>query len=332
MPLDVIGVGKSCVDLIIKVDHLPKSDESLPMQDFTMQGGGKVSTALIAAARLGCKTGFIGKVGRDNFGNFIIQDFLKHGVDVSRVSWEDGKISPFSVVISDSVQQGRSIIWENGTISTLSWNEVDQEYLKQARFIHLAGSSPVELNIAKMAGANGNKVVYDADFYEPMVMEILPWIDVLIPSQEFAQAYAGTLLNTVDDYLEVAKDLSKWGSEIVVITLGKRGAVGYYQGQSFYQEAFQVPVVDTTGAGDVFHGAFIFGLLQKLTFEDCTKFASAVAALKTLALGGRAAIPTLRDTENFLATGQPVVQDLQQRIVEYKNALLYFPSGGLIGP
>jgi sulfofructose kinase len=327
--LDVVGVGKSCVDLIVKVDHVPKSDESLPMQDFTMQGGGKVSTALVAAARLGTRAGFIGVVGNDTFGNFIIQDFTKHNIDISQVIKEEGKTSPFSVIVSDTEGQGRSIIWDNGTVSELKWDDINTAYLKKASFIHLAGSSQVEQQIARFAKQNGSKVVYDADFYEPTVEEILPWIDVLIPSQEFADAYWKGKLATAEDYIDVAKDLSKYGAEVVVITLGKKGAVGYYQGKSFFQEAFKVPVVDTTGAGDVFHGAFIAGLLQKQSYEECTRFATAVAALKTLALGGRAGIPTFRDVEKFLATGQGIVEDLQQRADAYKHALHYFSPGGL---
>ena len=93
-----------------------------------------------------------------------------------------------------------------------------------------------------------------------------------------------------------------------------------------------MPVVDTTGAGDVFHGAFIVGLWQKLSVEDCLKFSSAVAALKTMAIGGRAGIPTLSDVNNFLRTGQPVVKDMPQRIDDYKKGLHYFSKRGLIAP
>lgn len=332
MVLDVIGFGKPCVDLIVKVEHLPKDDESLPMQDYTLQGGGKVATALVTAARLGCKAGFIGKVGGDSFGDFIIQDFIKHGIDVSQLTREEGKTSPFSVVISNTAGQGRSIIWEKGTVTATTWEEIDKAYLKETMYVHLAGSSELEQNIARTAKRNGSRVVYDADFYEPTVEEILPWIDVLISSQEFADAYARTQLSTVRDYLKVAKDLSKYGPEIVVITLGKKGAVGFNQGKTLYQEAFKVPVVDTTGAGDVFHGAFIVGLWQKLSVEDCLKFSSAVAALKTMAIGGRAGIPTLPDVSNFLRTGQPAVKDLPQRIDDYKSGLHYFSKGGLIAP
>lgn len=330
MALEVIGIGKPCVDLIVKVDHLPNRDESLPMEDYTMQGGGKVPTALVAAARLGCKAGFVGKVGRDTFGNFIAEDFLNHGIDVTYLAREEGKTSPFSVVLSDSQGQGRSIIWEKGTVGELKWEEVNQDYLKQAPYVHLAGSSPGEQKIARVARENGSRVVYDADFYEETVEEILSFVHVLIPSQQFAASYAQKKLVSIQDYLEVAKDLSKFGAEIVIITLGKEGAVGYYQNRGFHQPAFPVPALDTTGAGDVFHGAFIAGLLQRLAVEDCTKFASAAAALKTLALGGRAGIPTLGDIQKFLATGQAEVKDKEQRVTCYKRALHYFSPGGTV--
>lgn len=326
--LEVVGIGRPCIDVVVKVAHLPGSDESLPILDYTLQGGGKVPTALVALARLGGKAGLVGKVGRDSLGRLIIQDLINHGIDTTHLCQEAGTASPFSVIISDSQGQGRSILWERGTVPDLTLEEIHLSYLWQAACLHLAASGVTEQAVAHLAREKGLQVIYDADFYEPAVLQILPNIDVLIASREFADAYAKRSCASYGDYLEVAGNLRSRGPTIVVITLGQEGAVACWPKQAVHQPAFQVPVVDTTGAGDVFHGAFISGLLQAWPPEECTRFASAVAALKTTGLGGRAAIPTLADVKNFLATGEIRIKDIQQRNAYYKNSWHSFTEEG----
>lgn len=291
--MDVVGVGSACMDLVVRVPHLPGPDEAMRLEEYTLQGGGKVATALVAVARLGLRAAFIGAVGDDTFGRQIVAEFAAEGVRAEGVRVQFGRASAFSTVLADSATGTRSIMWSPGTVSPIALTQADLDRIAGAKYLLVSEPSPAALAAAAHARAHGVRVVCDADYYEPDFSRLLPLIDICIASAHFVREFAPGLTPE--------QALDRLGSPVAIVTLGALGAVGRTSEGLFRTPAFRVSVVDTTGAGDVFHGAYIAGLVQGYSPVQAVRYASAVSALKCRALGGRKGIPTHQETLAFLA-------------------------------
>jgi sulfofructose kinase len=312
--MDVVGIGFPCIDFLINVDQFPETNSAAILREFSWQGGGKVATALVTLGRLGVETGFAGVVGGDAFGTFLVEDFKRHGVDTSRLIVDAAASTSLSVPISEKLTGGRSFIFNFGTCRKLQREDLDAEYIASAKILHLENMDPVSLAAAAIARQNRVKVVIDADHENSASLEWLAQIDVLVASEFYYKAYFKD-----SHYEENCRNILSMGPQIVVFTLGGRGCVGMDAGGYFELPAFQVPVTDTTGAGDVYHGAFIYGLLQGWKTLETARFASAVAAIKCTRLGGRAAIPDLETTLGFLRDGTVDFSEIDRRVAFYRN-------------
>ena len=295
---DVVGVGLSAMDYLGIIDtYPPPADVKIHMDEFTKQGGGPAATALVALARLGAKTAFVGKMGDDESGLFMKRSLEEENVDVTHVVVEPGASSPPAFIVVDKNSGGRTIFWTDAHISPLEVAELDREFITSARILHLDGlQMEASLAAAQWARESGMTVVLDGDTLMPGIDKLVALTDVLIASHNFAKRFTG------QNDLEKALDkMHSFGPGLVGITLGRDGCM-FSNGDGIMQKAgFDVPVVDTTGAGDVFHGAFVFGLLHEWSLERTAEFANAVAALKCRKLGGRAGIPSFDETIAFLA-------------------------------
>ncbi|MDE2726765.1 MAG: PfkB family carbohydrate kinase [Gemmatimonadota bacterium] len=297
MTHDVVGLGCACLDFLGVVPHLPDQDDQVWMSDSTQQGGGMVSTALVTLARLGVSTAFVGKVGNDMAGRAVKEEFDLYGVDSVHLVVEPGATTPVSMILVDE-STGQRTIMAGGTTVEMSPSEIPTGMIADAKYLHLDTTGrQAALAAAEIARGSGVPVVLDADsLSRPQDIEdLLRATDYLIASQVFAEALTGR-----SDPVEAAKSLAGYGSSVTIVTLGEAGSLTLADGRSFYTPAFPVEVVDTTGAGDVYHGAYIFGLLQGWCREKTAVFSSAVAALSCTRLGGRSGIPDLCCTLNFL--------------------------------
>lgn len=312
--MDVVGIGVPCVDLLAHIRFLPKENQSTALEEYSWQGGGKVPTALVTLARLGAETGFIGVVGGDLFGRFCLQDFKRHGVDCSRCIVDEEKETSFSIVLSDEKTGGRNILFHWGSARQIELDDLDYGYISSAKYLHLSQANHVTQRAAEYTKQKGNQVVFDADSYHKSILEMMPVIDVFIASEFFYKA-----LYDDEDYEMHCGELLKSGPRIVVFTLGERGCVGMDEEGFFTVPAFKVKVKDTTGAGDVYHGAFIYGLLQGWSAKDTARFANAVAAIKCTTIGGRAGIPTLDVVQTFLNTGHIDYTEINERVDFYRK-------------
>jgi sulfofructose kinase len=295
--LDVIGIGYSSVDYLGIVDEYPPpADIKMPMSQFTKQGGGPVATALVALSRLGAKTAFIGKMGDDEFGSFMKSQLEKEKVDISHVVTEPGVPSQFAFIIVDQATGRRTILWSQSDVSPLHTSELDREFVTSARMLHLDGlQMEAGLTAARWAKEAGMTVVLDGDTIRPGIDGLIGLTDVLITSRNFAIQFTGE-----SDMERAIHKMRPLGPGIIGITLGADGCILSWESTIIRKSAFHMDVVDTTGAGDVFHGAFIYGLLRNWPLEKTTEFANAVAAMKCQKLGGRAGIPTLDKAMAFL--------------------------------
>lgn len=297
MGFDVVGLGCSALDYLGIVSRYPCLDEKIEMLEFTRQGGGPVATALVTLSRLGASTSYIGKVGDDESGKFILEEFEKEGVDTSGVVIEKGVSSLFAFCVIEKNSGKRTIFWRRGSYSELDAKKLNKELILSARFLHLDSHEVnVSIQAAKWAKEKRIKIVLDAELNSPEMKKLMKLTDIIIASSGFAQCFTKE-----KDYSKAAEKLFSLGPEVVVITLGEKGCLCRSREGSFTKPAFKVKVVDTTGAGDVFHGAFIYGLLRGWNLEKTAEFSNAVSAIKCMKLGGRAGIPTLEKVEEFLA-------------------------------
>jgi sugar/nucleoside kinase (ribokinase family) len=300
---DIASFGICAVDFLGLVKKYPKPGEKIPMQAFSKQGGGLAGTALTAAARLGAKTAYIGKLGCDEYSRFLLDEFQKDGVDVNHVISEEVAQPPVSFIHVEKGTGERRIArhWEEFDLQP---EELDRAVIQNSRILFLEHHFVAAgIAAAKWIKEAGGIVVIDAEREVPGFEEILQLADYIIVSQHFASQQTGS-----NDPEQSANLLQQKYGGVVVVTAGEMGAFCRTAENAFYQPAFQVDVVDTTGAGDVFHGAFMAGLIENWPLPKILEFSAAVAAMKCCGLGGRAMIPSRDETMEFLREkGAPVL-------------------------
>jgi len=303
MGLDVVGLGYCSLDYLLRIPRVPDFEEGARVSDFTMDGGGPVATAMVTLARLGARVGYVGKFGNDDVGRLKRRQLEEEGVDVRQVILVEGDVSSLFFVLIEERTGRRGFLGYYGTEAELCPEELDRGYITSAPFLHVDGRhAAAALQAAQWMHEAGGKVVLDAGGgkrarpISPQMEALVRTTDVLIAAQGFAVSLAGR-----DALSEAGKALLDYGPEIVAITAGEGGSWCVTAEDCIHVPAYSVEVVDTTGAGDVYHGAFIHGLLQGWDLNQVTTFANAVAALKCRRMGGRSGIPTLKETEQFLA-------------------------------
>jgi sugar/nucleoside kinase (ribokinase family) len=299
--IDVIGVGVSTIDQLYVVEHFPGKEEVQQSKYSKLEGGGPVATALVTLTRLGAKTLMLDCIGNDWVGNQIISGFINEKVITDYIIIKKGFTSTLTSVIVRENDGARTIIFSPGNSGDLSENDIDDDLIAKAKYIHLNGRHlSACLKACNIAKESNTKISFDGGShrYRGELRKIIPLTDICIVAKDFSEKYTGkTNLN------ESARELLSEGPEIVVITDGTKGSWLYSKEiDGFHQPAFEMKnVVDTTGCGDSFHGAFLYGLIKNYNLYDSIKTASMVAALNTLNLGGRSALPTFSELQAFTA-------------------------------
>ncbi len=300
--IDVVGVGYTALDYLCIVPHLPEENHKLEMSGFTIQGGGPTATAVVTARRLGLDSAFMGKVGDDEFGRKMIDELRREEIDISGVVVESGGSSQFAFILVDEESAARTILWTRGSLSAFGADEVDTGKVERARGLLIDSLEPAAAVAAARAARGASiPVVMDAGTLREGVEELLPLCDYIVASETFSRQISG---RGHEDALE---RLESYGPRAAVITLGESGCLAMSEGAVIESRGFEVDAVDTTGAGDVFHGAFMFGVLKGWDIERICVFSNAVAALKCRRLGGRAGIPDLDEALSFLARRAPQI-------------------------
>jgi ribokinase len=291
------GIGYCGLDYLCRVPRVPL-DDKVELAESLIQGGGPCATALVAAARLGADTAFCGTVGDDERGAQILRGLAENGVDTSGVRTRRNAVSPVSFCWIDAKTRGRSIAWSRGTARPLGPREIDRARLMRSDVLHLDGhQTRAALAAAAIARAHGVTVSIDAGTLVPEIDDLLARCDLIIASENFVARYTGE-----PSPRNALKRLFAGPCRFAAVTLGKKGSLGFDGKRFFRCPPFDVKVVDTTGAGDVYHGAFVFAYAQGRAWPECMRFATVVAALKCTAFGGRTGIPDLKTTERHLLT------------------------------
>ncbi|MBN1419824.1 MAG: hypothetical protein JXP34_13675 [Planctomycetes bacterium] len=297
LPPRVIGMSVACVDELLIVPHMPESDGTINVSRCDRQGGGIAATAMVAAARLGCRASLIGAVGADPIGEEVLAGLRVEKVDVSRVRIDPEGRTNFSVILVEERTGKRSIVYWPGCVEPFSLDRDDVDLIRSARGLLVDGHGvDAQVEAARAARDAGVPVLMDGTRAYPGIDRLIPWIDILVATRDFVSDYAP------DDDLEAGlRKLRAMGPGEVVATAGEEGCWLLEDGCLWHQPAFPVDVVDTTGAGDVFHGAYIATRAQGKGPRDACRCAAGAAAMKCTGLGGRRAIPTRAELEAFLA-------------------------------
>ncbi len=298
---DVIGLGAATVDILSLVDHFPCREEVQEAQEITVQGGGPVATAMVTLARLGASTAMLDVIGDDWRGEVILNEFRRDEVCTDHLRRVTGATSATASVLVRQRDGARSIVFYPGTAPALSATDVSDQVIASAEILHVNGRHwEACLQACRYARESGVKVSFDggAHRYNPEISQLIQLTNICIVARDFAEQYAHTT-----HVEQAAETLLIEGPELVVITDGVKGSWIYpHEGSPFHQPAYLLPnVVDTTGCGDSYHGAFLFGLVRDFDLKQTAALASAVAALNTQKLGGRGGLPTFEEATEFLA-------------------------------
>ena len=291
-PFDAVALGLNAIDHLIVVPNYPGFNSKVPLISHTLAPGGQCATAMVTLARLGMRASYIGKVGSDDFGRLQIRSLESEGVESTGVIVVQGAESQIAYIVVDQPSGERTVIWHRDDRLMIDADEVDQAAVTSGRALLLdAHNVAASIAAARFARAAGIPTVLDIDNLYPGSEELLPLIDFLISSTSFP------LRMTEEPDLRAALKKLKniTGSLFVAATLGRDGVLAYFQGEYIHSPAFTVECRDTTGAGDAFHGGFMYGLLAGLSVEETLRFANAVAGLKCRAIGARTALPTLEE-------------------------------------
>jgi len=278
------------------VDTFPQADTKKEILLWEEQGGGPVATALTTLSRLGVPCRYHGIIGDDREGMAIRQSLREEGIHASGLLTRSRASSQTAFILIEKPAATRTIFWKRPSGEPLKPEELPRDFLEDADFLLLDGlMKDVSLFAARQAREAGIPIVLDAGRVREGTLELARLSDYVVGSEEFARE-----LSWEDDAAQFKPKIKKHGFGITTITLGARGSVTYVDDKVIIIPAFPVETVDTTGAGDVFHGGYIYGLLRKWSLEATVRFASAVAAMKCRKVGGRAGIPRLVEVVRFL--------------------------------
>jgi sulfofructose kinase len=298
--IDILGLGVVAVDDLIFVPSYPPADAKIPVSRRERHCGGLTATALVAAARLGCHCSYAGVLGEDELSRFAIERLSREGISFTHLIRREQARPISATIIVDEGQKTRNIFFDLHGFVGADDALPEAEVIRKARVLFVDYLSPKGmLRAARIAREAGVPVVADFEGSEsPYFEELLALVDHLIVSRNFA-----TTLTGKKDPAEATQKLWTSNRKVVVTTTGADGCwyVSETSSESpIHHPAFPVKVVDTTGCGDVFHGAYAAGLVLGMTLSERVRVASAAAALKAVRAGGQEGIPNLETVQAFL--------------------------------
>jgi sulfofructose kinase len=297
--VDVVGVGLNATDTLIPVHHYPAAGSKVEFRSANVLSGGQVATAMVACQSWGLRTRYVGKVGDDLAATLHRSEFARLGVETHLLTAPGCPSQQAFILVDDAGE--RTVLWKRDDRLALHPGDVQRDWILEARVLHLDGHDTAAATLAATwARSAGIPVVADLDELYPGVDALLPLIDYLITSRDIP----GRISGESDMRKSLVAVRSRYGARLTAATLGHEGVLAYGGAQFHYAPAFRVDTIDTTGAGDIFHAGFIYGLLQDWPLPRQLEFACAAAALNCTGIGARGHIAPIAEIENLIASGQ----------------------------
>lgn len=297
MKAQIVGIGACVADTLWCLPTYPTEDTKMKAEESRQAGGGPVATGLVAAAKLGADTAFIGNLADDASGRFLYSDFEKYGVRTDLITTLSGYRSFSSALLLAGDSGTRTCVFDRGNLPPTVLNAAQKTAVAEAEILMVDGNDlDAAVEGAGIARAAGKRVLYDCGGNYPNIARLLAVSDILIPSEEFALAETGC--KTAADAAKALFDT--YHPAVVVITQGRRGGILFDGTHITAYPIYPARVVDSNGAGDVFHGAFAAALLRGYDFLTCCHFASATSALKCTGIGARESVPDFETVRTYL--------------------------------
>ncbi|HTR68169.1 MAG TPA: carbohydrate kinase family protein [Terriglobales bacterium] len=296
--VDLVGVGLNATDTLIPLPHYPALGSKVEFHSANVLPGGQVATAVVACQQWGMRTRYVGKVGDDHAAAMHCAEFNRLGVEAHLLTAPGCPSQQAFILVDDAGE--RTVLWKRDARLTLQPEELQQKWIVNARVLHLDGhDTAAAVTAAGWAREAGVPVVADLDELYPGVEALLPKVDYLITSRDIPGRLEGD-----DDLLRSLPEVrSRYGCRLTAATLGHEGVLAWDGSRFHYAPAFRVEVKDTTGAGDIFHAGFIYGLLQGWPLPRQLEFACAAAALNCTGTGARGGIQSAENIEALIASG-----------------------------
>ena len=284
---DVVGVGLNATDTVILLPRFPAYAEKLAFEHEVMSPGGQVTGAMLACARLGLRAKYIGTLGDDERGRIQLESLRGSGINIDHVLVRKGCPNQSAYILIDQATGERTILWRRPECLRLDPSEITPELITSARLLHIDGhDTPAVGRAARLARQASIPVTLDVDSINPGFDSVLPHVDYLIGNTGFPERWTGVK----DPFQALEKIRREYGMRVAASTLGPFGALALGAEGFVYSPGFLVNCVDTTGAGDIFHGAFCYAVLKNMPLREALDFSNAMAALNCTALGARGGI------------------------------------------
>ena len=298
---DLVGVGLNATDTLLPVSKYPALGGKIAFEREILSPGGQVASALATCGQLGLRTKYIGVVGDDERGRIQIASLREAAMNLDDVEIRAGCPNQSAYIVIDQSAGERTIFWHRPDCLSIDPARITPERIVGARMLHVDGHDmPAVARAARIAREHGIPVSVDVDNVYPGFDQILANVDYLVGSTAFPARWTGES----DPFRGLERIQKEYGMRVAAMTLGPHGALALQDGKFIYSSGFVVNCVDTTGAGDVFHGAFCYSVLKGFTVRDALEFSNAMAALNCTRLGARGGIATAGEARALVEHGE----------------------------
>lgn len=295
---DILVIGSLNADLVVRSPRFPQPGETISGSDLLTIPGGKGANQAVAAARQNVNVAMVGRVGKDNFAPFLIENLSSNHVNASHVAQDNVATGTAIIVVDENGQN--SIVLSPGANGKVDSQDVDSA--PDAKILLLQFEIPMDsvLYAAKRYKAKGTTVILNPAPARQIPDELLAAVDILVPNESELSLLTNMQVTDVQSAELAAKEILKHGVKTVIVTLGSKGALVVTSSQVTQVDTYKVNVVDTTAAGDAFIGGFASAILRKKSLEKSVRYGCACGALATTKLGAQPSLPTKEEVEKFI--------------------------------
>lgn len=294
---DVAGVGLNATDTLLILSHFPAYAGKVPFEAEILSPGGQVASAMVACAKLGLRVKYIGTVGDDERGRIQLDSLKASSINLDDVRVVRNCPNQSAYILIDQTTGERTVLWRRPECLRLDPETITSEKIACAQLLHIDGhDTPAVARAAEIARRHGIPVTVDVDTIYHGFDRVLANVDYLIASSEFPVQWT----NERDPFKALTMIQQEYGMKVAAMTLGAHGALALTEGRFVYSPAFVVNCVDTTGAGDIFHGAFCYAVLNNMPIREALEFSNAMAALNCTALGARGGVATVEQARALI--------------------------------
>lgn len=298
---DVVGVGLNATDTLLVVPQFPAYGGKAPFVREIRSPGGQVASAMVACAKLGLRTKYIGSVGDDQGGHILMRSLEESGINIEHVQLRSDCPNQSAYIVIDQTTGERTILWKRPDCLRIEPDEISPEQVSCAKVLHIDGHDTAAVErAARIARQHQIPVTVDVDTIYRGFDRVLPYVDYLIASTNFPVEWTSQR----DPFLALKLIQKEYGMRVAAMTLGPYGALALMDQRFHYSPAFVVNCQDTTGAGDVFHGAFCYAVVNDYSIEDSLNFSNAMAALNCKALGAQGGIRGVAAARRLIRDGE----------------------------